>query len=315
MVKPAFLFPGQGSQFVGMGRDFHDAYAWAREIFSLADDVSGKPVTKLCFEGPLEELTLTVNLQPAITAVNLVCFQALVDQGVQPFVTAGHSLGEYSALAAAGVLSAPDCFKLVNLRGELMHRDAERRPGAMQAVMGLSMQDVEAVAELARDRGIVVVANQNTPNQVVITGESEAVATAAKLAQTKGAKTVPLPVSGAWHSPLMDDATRDFAVALAEVEFMAPSCPVVLNVTGRPETDPAIIKETMAKQITSPVLWSDSVLAMAGMGVTDFVEVGPKKVLSGLVRKTLPKDAEAGVLGVENMDGVAKAAEKIASGE
>jgi [acyl-carrier-protein] S-malonyltransferase len=308
MTKTAFIFPGQGSQFVGMGKDLFDAYPWAREIFALADKVTDKPISKLCFEGPLEELTLTGFLQPAVTAVNLVCFQALIDRDVRPDAAAGHSLGEYSALAAAGVLTVGDTLKLVNLRGELMQRDADRHPGTMQAIMGLSAADVEAVAELARDRGVVVAANYNTPQQIVISGDGQGVAVAVKFAQAKGGKTLPLPVAGAWHSPLMESAAADFARTLGKVEFMAPSCPVYLNVTGRVETDPVKIKEVMVRQITSPVWWTDLVENMLADGVTNFVEVGPKKVLAGLVRKILPKDAPVNVVNVQDLSSADKAA-------
>ncbi|MFH1090319.1 MAG: ACP S-malonyltransferase [Pseudomonadota bacterium] len=313
MAKTAFLFPGQGSQAVGMGQDFYQAYAWAQEIFDLADEATGKPISKLCFEGPLEELTRTVNLQPAITAVNLVCFRALSEKGLKPYAVAGHSLGEYSALAAAGVLAVEEALKLVNLRGELMQRDAERRPGAMQAVVGLSREEVESIVELARDHGVVVVANHNSPQQLVITGESEAVAAAAKLVKTKRGRAVPLPVSGAWHSPLMEQAAADFASALEKTKFSAPSYPVYLNVTGAAETDPAAIKKAMARQIISPVRWCDIVENMAAAGVNAFVEVGPKNVLAGLVKKTLTAESQAEILNVQDTAGVTQAAENLGS--
>lgn len=313
MAKTAFLFPGQGSQFVGMGKDFFDAYQWARDIFVLADEVTQKPISRLCFDGPMEQLTETVNLQPAITAVNLVCCQALLERGVKPAYTAGHSVGEYSALAAAGVISRADAIKLVNARGEFMQRDADRRPGAMSAVIGLSRPEVDAVAELARDRGVVVVANHNSPQQLVITGQSEAVAAAAKLAKTKGAKVIPLAVSGAWHSPLMEDAAEDFARILEKTDFQSPTCGVILNVTADGETDPASIRETMTRQIVSPVRWAETIEKMVADGVTDFVEVGPKKVLAGLVKKTVPDGVDVNIINVQDMAGVDLAVEQLGS--
>ncbi|MBF0531101.1 MAG: ACP S-malonyltransferase [Deltaproteobacteria bacterium] len=304
MGRVAFIFPGQGSQAIGMGRDFFESYAWARDILTLAERITGKPLSKLCFEGPLEELTLTVNLQPAITAINLICYQALLDRGIKPGYTAGHSLGEFSALCAAGVLSVEDTLRLVNLRGELMHRDATARPGAMQAVIGLSAVDLEAIVELARDRGIVVAANHNTPSQFVITGESAAVAAAAPFAKQKGAKTMALPVSGAWHSPLMEAAAKDFAAHLETTSFTTPTCPVVLNVTGAAETDPGRLRDMMKQQIISPVKWCDVIQTMIQNEVTDFVEVGPKKVLAGLVKKIVPNQASVNIFNVEDMAGV-----------
>ena len=311
MAQTAFLFPGQGSQFAGMGRDFTEAFAWAKEIFTQADEITGKPITRLCFEGPLEELTLTVNLQPAITAVNLVCCRALTEKGLKPDCAAGHSLGEYSALAAAGVISAAEALKLTDIRGRLMHRDAAARPGAMQAIVGLTLDEVEAITELARDRGVVTIANHNTPNQIVITGESEAVATAAALVKTKGGQAIPLAVSGAWHSPLMADAARGFAGELSAVGFKTPRFPVFLNVTGQAETDPEKIKEVMIRQIISPVKWSLIVENMLAAGVANFVEVGPKKVLAGLVKKTVPRGTTINLVNVENMAGVDSAVEKL----
>ncbi len=313
MAKTAFLFPGQGSQFVGMGKDFHDAYPWAREIFALADEVTGKPVTRLCFDGPMEDLTQTVNLQPAVTAVNLVCFRALLERGLKPDFTAGHSVGEYSALAAAGVISTADALKLVNARGELMQRDADRRPGAMTAVMGLSRAEVEQAAGRAAARGVVVVANHNSPQQLIITGETDAVAEAAEQAKAMGAKTIPLPVSGAWHSPLMEDAGRDFAARLKEIEFHSPASGIVLNVTAELESDPGRIRSTMASQITSPVRWAETIEKMLAEGVTDFVEVGPKKVLAGLVKKTVPAGVSVNIINVQDMAGVDQAVTKSGS--
>ncbi len=311
MTMTAFLFPGQGSQFVGMGHEFHEADAWAREIYDLAESVTGKPIRRLCFEGPLEELTETANLQPAMTAVNLICHRALRERGLKPSAAAGHSLGEYSALYAAGVLSEEDVLKLVDLRGELMQRDAEARPGAMQVVVGLPLSEVDGITELARDRGEVVVANYNSPKQVVITGESEAVAAAAKLVKMKGGTTLALPVSGAWHSPLMKDATDDFASALDKATFSAPQCDIYLNVVGSAVSDPDEIRAIMARQISSSVRWSDCVMNMAASGIDTFVEVGPKKVLAGLVRKTVPRETLVTIINVQDPPGVDLAVEKI----
>jgi len=313
MAMTAFLFPGQGSQYVGMGREFHQAYPWARDIFALADQVTQKPVTRLCFEGPLEELTQTVNLQPAITAVNLVCWRALAEKGVQAQVAAGHSLGEYAALAAAGVISLADALRLVNERGELMQRDAERRPGTMQAVIGLTPAEVEGLTELAKDHGPVVVANYNTPQQIVITGTAEAVAAAAKLAKAKGGKTMPLRVSGAWHSPLMAEAAADFSAVLDRTAFHPPGCRIILNVTAEEESDPVRIKSQMARQITSPVRWSESIEKMIAGGVTRFVEVGPKNVLAGLVKKIAPPDLQIEIINVADPTALDQSAELLRS--
>ncbi|MBW1708949.1 MAG: ACP S-malonyltransferase [Deltaproteobacteria bacterium] len=311
MVKISFIFPGQGSQFVGMGQDFYEAHAWAKEIFDLADEVTGKPIAKLCFEGPLEELTLTVNLQPALTAVNLICLKALAEKGITPDATAGHSLGEYSALAAAGVISTADTLKLVNSRGELMNREAERRPGAMQAIIGLEPNQVEEITTLAGAHGIVGVANYNTPQQTVITGEAEAVAAAAKFAAAKRARTVPLAVSGAWHSPLMDAAAEEFTGVIMETSFSKPACDLYLNVTAQKETDPDQIQSIMTRQITSTVRWFEIVENMMADGVTHFAEVGPKKVLAGLHRKIVPRDAEVITINIQDMAGLEKVLESL----
>jgi len=311
MEKTAFIFPGQGSQFIGMGQDFYEAHAWAKEIFDLADEVTGKPITKLCFEGPLEELTLTVNLQPALTAVNLICLKALTEKGLTPDAAAGHSLGEYSALAAAGAISAADALKLVNKRGELMHREAEKRPGAMQAIIGLEPAQIEEITELAKAHGQVGVANYNTPQQTVITGEAEAVAAAAKFSSNKGARVVPLAVSGAWHSLLMEKAAEEFADIIMETEFSKPACSIYLNVTARTETDPDQIKSIMTKQIISPVRWFEIIENMMADGVTQFAEVGPKKVLAGLNRKIVPKESSVKTINIQDMAGLEKALESL----
>ena len=301
MRKTAVVFPGQGSQWVGMGRAFHQASAAARELFALAEEKSGLPITRLCFEGPLEELTQTVNLQPAMAAVDLVCWQALTEAGVEPVVVAGHSLGEYPALVAAGALDPATCLELVALRGRLMEREATAQPGAMAAIMGASPQ---AVAEICgRVGGIVQPANFNTPVQTVITGDKGSVAEAGKLAKAEGYKVIPLKVSGAWHSPLMAQAGQEMEEAIERVEFQPLARHLVPNTSARPTRDAAEVKRQLKAQLTSSVRWVQSVEAMREMGVEVFIEAGPKRVLAGLIKKTAP---QAQVLGFEDPQGLEK---------
>jgi [acyl-carrier-protein] S-malonyltransferase len=286
MAKIAVVFPGQGSQYVGMGSAWCEDSPRAREVFALAEEASGLPLQKLCFEGPLDELTRTVNLQPAIIAVDLCCWLGLAEAGAKPFAVAGHSVGEYAALAAAGVLGLADCLKLISLRGRLMDRDAAANPGAMSAIMGA---EPEAVAALCAEvEGEVQPANFNTPSQTVITGSKEAVAAAGALAKQRGLKAIPLKVSGAWHSPLIAEAGSDMAAALNEVDFAAPNCLHTPNTTGQLTSDPAVIKTELMKQLTAPVRWVQTIQALLDQGVDTFIEAGPKNVLAGLIKKTAP---------------------------
>jgi [acyl-carrier-protein] S-malonyltransferase len=284
-----------------MGEDLYREFDFVREIFDMVEEATRIAVSRLCFKGPMEELTRTVNLQPALTAVNLACLAVLARENASFAACAGHSLGEYSALCAAGVLSPADTARLVFERGRLMHREATRNPGAMQAIVGLGISEVGELVEQAKPLGIVAVANHNTETQIVITGQPEPVARVGALAAARGAKAVALRVSGAWHSELIRGAEAEFAGHLRSAAFQAPKKRILLNVTADACQDPPEIREIMSRQLCSPVRWYESMCRLREEGVDRFVEVGPGKVLTGLLRKILPRDHPARILNVGSL--------------
>lgn len=293
MRKTAIIFPGQGSQFIGMGKEFLESDSDARDLMEMAEDQSGFPLEELCLEGPMEDLTRVLHLQPAITVTNLICWQALQKAipGFQPSFAAGHSLGEYSALQAAGAVSAEDCMALVTRRGELMEREGAEHPGGMRAVLGMTIDEIDLLLEDYPGSGIVVVANHNSEKQVVISGNMEGLDGFSAACAEKGAKVIPLNVSVANHSPLVAGAVEEFAVFMGEIDFNRPLVPMVFNVTADVEGDPGTIRSIMARQIASRVRWLETVTRMFNDGVEVFVEVGPKNVLTGMMRKILPRGA------------------------
>jgi [acyl-carrier-protein] S-malonyltransferase len=301
MNKTAFLFPGQGSQSVGMGEDFYREYDIVREIFDMAEETVKMHVSKLCFKGPMEELTETVNLQPAVTTVNLACLAILQKEGVDFDFCAGHSLGEYSALNAAGVVSAEDAFKLVNKRGQFMHRESTRYEGAMHAIVGLPIAEVDDLVAEVQPQGVVSVANHNSELQIVITGSPDPVEKVSMLAVQKGAKSIPLKVSGAWHSELIKGAEQEFKEVLSQIGFNPPEKSIVLNVTADFSTEADEIKDIMGRQLCSPVKWYDCMRKLTDAEVETFVEVGPGRVLAGLLKKILPDDYPAKVYNIANL--------------
>ncbi len=287
----AFLFPGQGSQSVGMGRALADAHPAAREVFERADQALGVSLSKLAWEGPDEELRRTMNAQPALLVHSVAAWTLLDHAGVKPAFVAGHSLGEYSACVAAGALAFEDAVRLVRRRGELMWQAGVERPGAMAAILGLDAAVVEAACQEAAAAGVVVPANLNAPGQVVISGEVAAVEQAVEAARARGArKAVLLPVSGAFHSPLMGPAAEGLRQALDAVTFHDARCPVVANVTGAPVTRAADIRDHLARQLLGAVRWEDGMRYLRAQGVEAFVEVGTGRVLRGLL-KSIDRDA------------------------
>jgi [acyl-carrier-protein] S-malonyltransferase len=299
----AFVFPGQGSQYVGMGKSLYEASEAARQVFHQADRVLGFSLTKLMFEGPDAELEDTINAQPAILTLSIACLAALKEKWtelgnvMQPVFVAGHSLGEYSALVAAEVLDFGDALTLVRERGRLMKETGEDRPGGMAAVVGLDRPALEAICAEAGEHGLIVVANTNTADQMVISGELPALDRAVELARERGARAVvPLRITIASHSPLMQQAALQLANVLASIELRDPVTPMMASIQGRILTTAEDIRQHMVTQLELPVEWTHSVREMIESGVDTFVEIGPGQVLSRLIRK-ISRDVRAMALG------------------
>lgn len=290
MGKIAFIFPGQGSQFAGMGKDVYEKYPCAREVFENIDKFAGRSISQLCFEGSEEELKQTINSQPAILAVSIALYEAVkTETGIKPDFVAGHSLGEYSAYYAAGVMELEGLVKLVSKRAELMNSAPS---GSMSAVLGLDEAKIAELVEKANSNGIICAANYNTPEQTVISGETKAVDAANEIAKQLGAKRViPLAVSGAFHSPLMQPLSEEFAGHVNNTTINDAQIPVVTNVDAKATVDKAELAPKMVKQMYSSVYWTQSVNAMLETGVDTFVEIGPGKVLAGMIKK-IAKDAK-----------------------
>lgn len=307
----AFVFPGQGSQAVGMGRDLAEAHRPAREVFDAVDEALGEKLSTTIFEGPEDRLTLTRNAQPAIMATSLAVLRVLEDEGMlvedHCAFLAGHSLGEYSALAAGGSLQIEDCARLLQLRGKAMQQAVPLGEGAMAAILGLDIEAVTEIAEQASQGGVCEPANDNAPGQVVVSGDAEAVERAVDIAKARGARrAMMLNVSAPFHCRLMQPAADAMAEALANVSIKPPCRSIVSNVTARAIQEPSAIRQRLVEQVTSPVRWRESVSWMVESGVNRQIEIGPGKVLSGLSKRIAPHVATLSVSSPADVEALKK---------
>jgi [acyl-carrier-protein] S-malonyltransferase len=311
MSRVAIVFPGQGSQYVCMGKTFYDGFDVARRTFEEANDALGYDIARLSFVGPQEALDRTENTQPALLTASVAAYRALGEKvGLNPSYFAGHSLGEYTALVAAGVIGFSDAVRLVHLRGKFMQEGVPEGVGKMYAILGLDLKTITTICDSASvDAARVVPANINTAEQIVISGHAAAVEIAANLAKERGAKRViPLPVSAPSHSPLMEGAAERLDAELAKIKFSPFSVPVITNVEAEPTTDTSRVRELLRLQLTSPVRWVDIINRMKTDGVTHVIEVGPGKVLSGLIKRI---DKEMNSLSVNEALDVDRAIEAL----
>lgn len=301
-INVAFVFPGQGSQYVGMGKEIYEYSDEARGIFKEASEELGYDVAELCFVGPEEKLNITFRTQPSILTVSIAIYKVLLSRGIKPSVVAGHSLGEYSALVSAEVLPFRDAVRLTEKRGQFMQEAVPEGRGLMAAILGLERNDVDEIC-LSLQSGYAAPANYNCPGQIVIAGEKEAVEESMRLARKAGAKkTVPLAVSVPSHCTLMADASNRLAKLLEDIEFKNPLIPVVNNADAMFLHDTDSIKRSLIRQLNNPLLWEDSVRVIADSGIDTFVEVGPGRVLSGLIRRIEPSVKVFNVEDVKSLE-------------